>query len=71
MKREIAYKIALDALEDKRKKDCVNYQGYLRHGELFDFMVKGHKRYLRITEAMRIIQNEKELQIEMFQEVTA
>ena len=60
MKRETAYKIALGALEDKRKKDNVNHQGYLRHGELFDFMARGHKRYERVTEAMRIIQDEME-----------
>lgn len=56
MKRTTAYKIAIDALEDKRKKDYVNHQGFLRHGNLFDFMVRGHKRYERVTEAMMIIQ---------------
>ena len=67
MKRETAYKIALDALGDKRRKDSVNHQGYLRHGELFDFMAKGHKRYERITEAMKIIQNEMDhQQIKLF-----
>lgn len=68
MKRKTAYKIALDALEDKRKKDSVNHQGYLRHGELFDFMASGHKRYELITEAMKIIQNEMDhQQMELFQ----
>ena len=62
MKREAAYKLAIEALEDKRKKDSVNHRGYLRHGDLFDFMAKGHKRYERITEAMKIIQDEKEHQ---------
>ena len=67
MKRETAYKIALDALEEKRKKDYVNHQGCLKHGDLFDFHVKGHKRYERITEAMEIMQNEMvHKQMELF-----
>jgi len=58
MKRETAYKMAISALEDKRRRLYAVGNAEYQRGSQFLFAEKDSKKYKRISQAIEILEKE-------------
>ena len=61
MKRKTAYNIAIHAIELEMKQYYPGHFEYLRGaGPTFEFAEKDHKRWVRLSEAKKVMEQERD-----------
>jgi hypothetical protein len=58
MKRETAYKLALDSIGLRQKLWWTGHLEFLRSGDKFDFAVRDHRNWEKMEKAKVIIEKE-------------